>query len=155
MKKYFIRVAKYIVYFYLLFLLLYVLMRVFSVVPPSTTHFFNQRLAVGLLLIGLIYPFLGFKRIVVDMPSGGREVHEKKICEAIEINGFRKESNEGDKITFVAVSKVRHIVAMYEDRITLTFINSTSIAVTGLRKDVARVQLRLNDYMRYVNLENK
>ncbi|GHT69148.1 hypothetical protein FACS189452_09690 [Bacteroidia bacterium] len=155
MKKYFIRVAKYIIYFYLLFLLIYVVMRVFSVVPPSTSHLLNQRLIVGLLLIGLIYPFLGFKRIVVDMPSGGREAHEKKIYEAIEINGFRKVSEEGGKITFVAVSKLRRILAMYEDPITLTFINSTTIAVTGLRKDVARVQLRLNDYMRYVNLENK
>jgi hypothetical protein len=150
MKTYLIRVAKYMLYFYVLFMLIYVLMSVFSVVPPSITHFFNLRLLIALAAVGLIYPFIGFKRIVVDMPSGGRQEHEAKICEAIEINGFRLEKHEGDRITFVAVSPLRRIFAMYEERITLTFLNSTTIAVSGLRKDVAKIQLRINDYTRYV-----
>ena len=152
MKKYLIRVAKYIIYWYLLFVLIFGVMWFFmEETPPSPMHLFNQRLAAALLLLGFVYPFIGFKRAVITLPSGGREQHEQKICEAIEINGFRREAptDAPDKITFVAVSPLRRLLAVYEDRITLTFPNSATIAVSGLRRDVARVRLRINDYIRY------
>jgi hypothetical protein len=149
MKKYLIRVAKYIVYLYVLFMLVYGLMCFFGTVPPGIGHFFNQRLLIAIVLLGFVYPLIGFKRITVDMPPGGRDQHTTKICEAIELCGFRIEKQDGDSIIFVAVSPVRRIIAMYEDSITLTFLNTTTITVSGLRKDVAKVQLRLNDYIRY------
>ncbi|GHT10064.1 hypothetical protein AGMMS4956_00790 [Bacteroidia bacterium] len=153
MKTYLIRVAKYILYFYLLFLLIYGVMYIFSVVPPNLSHVLNQRLGIGLLLVGLCYPFLGFKKITLEIPSGGRGAHEAKICEAVELCGFKVEKREENKIIFVAVSPLRRLLAMYEDRITIEFGNSATLTASGLRKDVAHVRLRINDYFRYAKPE--
>jgi hypothetical protein len=162
MKKYFIRVAKYIVLFYVIAALILGLMWYLGTGLPSPSHLLNQRLLVGVLILGFVWPFVGFKRLVIDLPVGGREAHEQKVCEVIELAGFRRETkqsddadNDGDKITFIAISPVRRLAAMYEERITLHFRNSASIAVSGLRKDVARIGLRIGDYVRYAKQENK
>jgi hypothetical protein len=148
MRTYFIRAAKYMLYLLLIFTLIYVLMRAFDILPPSIIHFMNLRLAVALVLVGLIYPFLGYKRIAIDLPSGGRAAHEAGICEAVERCGFRVERRDENTITFTAISPLRRIMAMYEERITLTFHNSTNVTVEGLRKDIARVRLCIGDYCR-------
>jgi hypothetical protein len=160
MKKYFIRVAKYIVLFYVIAALIFGLMYYFGTALPSLSHLLNQRLLIGVLVLGFVYPFIGFKRLVIDLPVGGREAHEQRICEVIELAGFRRETKQDadatdDKITFIALSPVRRLVAMYEERITLRFPNSATIAVNGLRKDVARIGLQIGDYVRYTKQESK
>jgi hypothetical protein len=150
MKKYFVRAAKYMLQIFLLLVLVLLLIYVFTGSPLNLMHWFNLRLLLAFVLLGLIYPMLGFKRSIIKLPTGGRSAHEGKICEAVELSGFCMERHDGDRITFVAKSALRRLLTMHEDRITITFCDHDTIAVSGLRKDVARIALRIGDYIRYV-----
>jgi hypothetical protein len=152
MKKYFIRAVKYTVYYYVLLLIFLLLMYLLHVMEGDKVlelFICNGRLLTGIVILGLVYPVVGFKRLAMDLPDGGREKHSVKIIEAIELNGFRLERSEGDVTTFVARNSIRRMLNMYEERVTLEFVNSTSIKISGLRRDIGRIQLRINSYVRY------
>ncbi len=142
-KKYIIRAAKYIALFLVLFLLVRMALCIFNV----TFYLYSLQLWVGLVLLGLLYPVVGFNRIVVDLPPDGRETHEQKICDAIVISGYRVEKSGNNVFIFVATNKLHRVCTLYEDRITLQFLNATTISVSGPRKNIAHIQIQINDYL--------
>jgi len=147
LKKYLVRTAKYTALFYALFLLIYAGMCIAHRVQPDTIHLFHPLLLSGILLLGLLTPFVQFSRMVADLPTGGRTVYEQKICEIIAGNGYRPQKTDGNILTFVATSKLCRILALHEARITLQFLNATTISISGQRRYIARIRQQLNDYL--------
>ncbi|MDR0418872.1 MAG: hypothetical protein LBH34_01510 [Prevotellaceae bacterium] len=154
-KRYPIRAAKYVFYFYILLLIIYALMYLMGVTAgsdgtkPLDWHaLFNVRLMIGLSILGLSYPLIGFNTMTIEMPAGD---HDRGIKEAVELCGYKLKSVEEGKMHFVALSMARRVLAMFEEDIWVEFNNGNTIKVSGLRKDVARVRLRINDYLRDLN----
>ncbi|MGL4364711.1 MAG: hypothetical protein ACRCSB_05860 [Bacteroidales bacterium] len=151
-RKYLVRAFKYVIYFHVLCALLYALMLFFgeqSVNWHTLLQFFSLRLISGIVILGLLYPIFGFNRLQISLPDGGWKKHGKDLYEVMALCGFRILQKENEKVIFCATNTMRRILSLYEETIILE-IEDNVLKISGLRKDVARVKLRVNDYLRRV-----
>ncbi len=151
-KKYPIRALKYVIAFYLVGIILYYVMHVvggnsLSTMPDLST-LFTPRLLLGLTLLGVCYPLIGFNSASVALPEGGWEKHGKPLHEAMARCHLRFKRNENGKLVFGAESPVRRVLTVFEDELTLELQGDNTLVITGLRKDVALARLCVNDYVR-------
>ncbi|MGL5913632.1 MAG: hypothetical protein ACRCZB_05650 [Bacteroidales bacterium] len=150
LKLYLIRATKYVAYFYLLCVLLYALVLFFGTQEVSqitVSQLISPRLMIGLTLLGLLYPFFGFNCSQIAIPEGGWDRHGKNLYEVMALCGFRILKKEKNAVVFCATNTFRRLLSLYEESVTLE-ITDNILQVTGMRKDVARIKLRINDYIR-------
>ena len=92
-KRYPIRAVKQVAYFYIFFILLYVVLHVASgeslAVMPDFSTLFTPRLLVGLTLLGVCYPLVGFSTVKEPLPGGEWEVHEQPLREIMSKSGYK------------------------------------------------------------------
>jgi hypothetical protein len=154
-KKYLVRAVKFVMYFYILGLLLYYVMYVVGGNPlsslPDFSTLFTPRLIFGLTLLGVCYPLLGFKSVSIQLPEGGWEKHGKALHEAMSQCRLKFKSSEEGKLIFGAEMPMRRVFTMFEDEVTLEINNGSTLLIKGLRKDVAHVRLRVDDYLRRIS----
>ncbi|MDR1225645.1 MAG: hypothetical protein LBK47_01945 [Prevotellaceae bacterium] len=136
-----------------MFLLLYAFMYLMGIenpagsIKPDWQALFNRRMILGIVLLGLAYPLIGFKLVKLQLPEGGLVAHERGLRDAAQLCGFRFKQESDGSLHFVAENPVRRALSVYEDNVVVTFEDDTNITVTGLRKDVARIELRIKDYV--------
>ena len=151
-KKYPLRAAKFVLYFYFFAFCLFEAVHLFSgkalTTAPDLSALFTPRLLIGLALLGVCYPLLGFSTMSVPLPPGGWEQHGKPLHEAMALCRYRFKRNDNGRLIFCADTPLRRLLTMYEDEITLELKDDTTLTISGLRKDVARMRLRVGDYVR-------
>lgn len=154
-KKYLIRVAKYVMYFDFIAFCLFEAMHLLSgnafTTAPDFSTFFTPRLLVGLAVLALLYPLLGFKSESVQLPEGGWEKHGQPLYEAMSQCRLRFKRNDEGKLVFGAESPMRRMLTVYEDEVTLELKDDNTLTISGLRKDVVHVRLRVGDYLRRIS----
>ncbi len=150
--KYPIRAIKYVAYFYILGIILLYIMHIVNgasfTTLPDFSSLFTPRLLIGLGLLGVCYPLIGFNTISMQLPEGGWEKHGKDLHEAMALCNMRFKRNEDGKMVYGAVAPVRRLLTMFEDEVTLELGSNNELVISGLRKDVAHVRLRVGDYLR-------
>jgi hypothetical protein len=148
--KYIIRVLKYIVYFYAFFVLLYLCMDLFSgemsTLAADLATLTQPRMLIGIGLISLLYPLIGFLSVSEPLPAGENQL--QALCTIMSNYGYKLSRSDGNTHVFRAISPARRLFAAFEDAVTLTFEPSGALTISGLRKDVAKVRLRVKDYVR-------
>ncbi|MDR2937628.1 MAG: hypothetical protein LBU92_01650 [Prevotellaceae bacterium] len=153
-KRYPLRAAKYVLYFYFFALCMLEAMHLFNgnafTTTPDFSTFFTPRLLIGLALLGVCYPLVGFNSVSILLPEGGWEVHGKSLHEAMSLCRFKFVKNENGKLIFCAESPARRALTMFEDKVTLEISSENCLIISGLRKDVALIRLRVNDYLRRI-----
>lgn len=154
-KRYPIRAVKYVVYFYIFFIVLYFFIHLLSGnslgTMPDFSGLFSARLLIGLTLLGVCYPFFGFSTSSVPLPEGGWEKHERDLRELMAVCGYKQVKMQDGAIVFRAISPARRVLTMFEDDIALKIENGNYLSISGLRKDVARIRLKVGDYARRIS----
>ena len=154
-KKYPIRAVKYVLYFYFLAFCLFEAVHLFKgkafTATPDLSTFFTPRLLIGLALLGVCYPLLGFNTVSMPLPEGGWERHGKPLHEAVALCRFKFKKNDDGKLIFRAESPMRRLLTMFEDEVTLELKEDKTLIIKGLRKDVALIRLRVGDYIRSIS----
>lgn len=150
-KRYPIKAVKFILYFYLLFL---ILVSVSYLISRGTVVGYQEyiqismtrRLAMALIGLGLAYPFFGFATRSFFFTSDF-ESFKPVFIDAFALSGFALESQEDNVYRFKAKSRVKRCLSMYEEEIEVR-VKESSIEITGLRRDVGKIMLRLHDFKR-------
>jgi len=154
-KKYPIRAVKYVLYFYFFAFCLLEAVHLFSgkafTSAPDFSMLFTPRLLIGLALLGVCYPLLGFNSVSLPLPEGGWEKHGKPLHEAMALCRFKFKKNNDGKLIFCANSPLRRLLTMFEDEVTLELKDDNILIIKGLRKDVALIRLRVGDYVRRIS----
>jgi hypothetical protein len=115
---------------------------------PDFSTLFTTRLLIGLSLLGVFYPLIGFLSVKEPLPVGGMEKHEQPLREIMSKSGYKLVKSDGDKLIFRAYSPMRRVLTMFEDDITMELKDDGMLAISGLRKEVSRIRLRVGDYVR-------
>jgi hypothetical protein len=115
---------------------------------PDFSTLFAPRLLIGLALLGLCYPFVGFLSVKEPLPKGGLEKHGQPLREVMSKSGYKPVRSERDKLVFRAYSPMRRVLTMFEDDITMSLTDDGALLISGLRKEVSRIRLRVGDYVR-------
>lgn len=155
-KRYPIRAVKQVVYFYIFFILLYAILHAASGKPlatmPDFSTLFAPRLLIGLALLGVCYPLVGFSSVKEPLPEGGLEKHGQPLHEVMSRSGYKPVKRKNGKLVFRAYSPMRRLLTMFEDDITLATADDGALIISGLRKEVARIRLRVKDYVRQADI---
>jgi hypothetical protein len=117
-------------------------------VMPDFSTLFTPNLIIVLTLLGVCYPLVGFSSVKEPLTAGGLEKHEAALREIMSKSGYKPVKHESGNITFRAYSPMRRVLTMFEDDITLTLTDDGLLIISGLRKEVSRIRLRVKDYMR-------
>ena len=154
-KRYPIRAAKYVLCFYFLAFCLLGAAHLYSgnslTAAPDFSTLFTPRLLIGLALLGVCYPLLGFNTVSIPLPEGGWERHGKPLHEAMALCRFKFKKNDNGRLLFCADSPLRRLLTVFEDEVALELNNDNALIIKGLRKDVALIRLRVGDYIRKIS----
>jgi hypothetical protein len=115
---------------------------------PDFSALFTPRLLIGLSLLGVCYPFIGFLSVREPLPAGGMERHGQPLREVMSKSGYKLTKSESAKLVFRASSSARRVLTMFEDDITMELKDDGALLISGLRKEVSRIRLRVGDYVR-------
>lgn len=150
MNRYAIRAAKYVVYLFVLFLLIFAVMSALGGTSLSLSTLVSSDrgwwLAVVLVVFAAAYPFFGFtsKLLTVDAEAKADEVERVMgLC------GYMRTTDRGVQEgvqTYRASSGVKRLALMYEDTITITTQNGVS-TMAGPRKEVVRAAFRMTTFV--------
>ena len=140
-KRYFIRVAKYLVYL-AVYLVLFLV--IFSLISGSEFKYealFRQdtkwQLIGFLLFFSFIYPFFGYITKKVFL-SSTFENDKESIMRIMSENNFVQTSQFDNTLVFRHKSPFIRFLRMYEDQIVIEF-SENPIAMSGQRRDVYRL----------------
>ena len=146
MKKYLIRVAKYIVYFFVLLGIMVLIMEsmkseAFKDFDPGTIRMY---LIIG-VVFSFIYPLIGFGTRAIHLNRSFADDRDKieKIMDAI---GLVKVSEEGFNLTYRYKNGVKKFFMLYEDTVTIDSTDNP-IVVSGPLKEVRRMKLMFEEYL--------
>jgi hypothetical protein len=116
---------------------------------PDFSTLFAPRLLIGVLLLGVCYPLIGFLSVKEFLPRGGLEQHGQALREIMSKSGYKLVKSENGKLIFRAYSPMRRVLTMFEDDITLELAGDDgALRISGLRKEASRIRLRVGDYAR-------
>ncbi|MDR1416609.1 MAG: hypothetical protein LBJ57_04225 [Prevotellaceae bacterium] len=158
-KRYPIRAVKQVAYFYIFFILLYLVLHLVSgkslATLPDFSTLFTPRLLIGLSLLGVCYPLIGFVSVRELLTEGGMEKHEQPLREIMSRSDYKLVKIENAKLIFRAYSPMRRVLTMFEDDITMELMDDGTLLISGLRKEVSRIRLRVGDYVRNAKSEQQ
>lgn len=139
--KYFIRAAKYLIYFAVLFSIIVLIVFYTSSKPEGITVFDLFKAGSGYKILGFfilfsaVYPLLGFSRKQIYVSNFAEK--EKEIIELLQNGNYIIETQTPTTLTFRLRNKFLRLMRMYEDRITIDF-SENPVIIEGFRKDVLR-----------------
>lgn len=139
--KYFIRAAKYLIYFAVLFSIIVLIVFYTSSKPEGITVFDLFKEGSGYKILGFfivfsaVYPLLGFSRKQIYVSNFAEK--EKEIIELLQNGNYIIETQTPTSLTFRLRNKFLRLMRMYEDRITIDF-SENPVIIEGFRKDVLR-----------------
>lgn len=148
MNRYAIRAAKYVIYLFVLFLLIFAVMSALGGTSLSLSTLVSSDrgwwLAVVLVVFAAAYPFFGFTSKVLTVDA------EAKADEVERVMGLCGYMRVGDRTpevhTYRASSGVKRLALMYEDTVTITTQNGLSM-MAGPRKEVVRAAFRMTTFV--------
>ena len=149
MNRYAIRAAKYVVYLFVLFLLIFAVMNALGGTKLSLADLVTSTrgwwLAVVVVVFAAAYPFFGFtsKLLTLDAAAKADEVERVMgLC------GYMRTDDRRDPMhqTYRASSGVKRLALMYEDTITVATQNGLS-TMSGPRKEVVRAAFRTTTFV--------
>ena len=139
-KKYFARVAKYLIYLLIILLLFVTIFSLTSGKDVSFDVLFRHdskcQMAGFLIFFSFVYPFFGFVKKRVYLNSSFENEREKILNILFSAN-FVVIAEDGKKITLRHKSPFIRFMRMFEDEIVIDF-NDNPIILSGLRRDVYR-----------------
>ena len=96
-----------------------------------------------IVLWSLVYPKLGFIRQPLKMDfNAGKEQIQKVFSD----NGFVLVEQKDNEMIFRMSSPLRRTLALWEDRIVVSATDG-GIEMEGMRKEVARIEFRLQPFL--------
>ncbi len=141
--RYLIRSLKYFVWFVVILCITMGIMVALGVVEADPNLMFRDgmksvwQIAGLFLVIAVVYPIAGFRKINAVVPGEYNEVRDK-VVSFMESKGYYLETEEGEIMTFRLRSKVGAFLKMNEDRVT--FVKEPGgFVVEGLRKVTIRL----------------
>ncbi|MEF9949705.1 MAG: hypothetical protein RR752_00835 [Mucinivorans sp.] len=151
MKKYIIRVVKYVAYLAILFVIIFMLMSALGMVKvPFSTVLSTTRgfVALGIvLLFALFYPFFGF---TVKTLTINASMHQEELNNVMSRCGYMPLGGEDQapgELQFRAVSSMKRLMLIYEDQITVSTVDGLS-RISGPRKEVVKIAFRIGTFIR-------
>lgn len=147
MNRYPIRVAKYIVYLSVLFLIIFSFMNaVGGTKVPLDTMFTSSRglwMFVVVFVFALLYPFFGFVKKTLTFDAAQRVEDTERV---MLMCGYKRISGEADALVFRADSSMKRLLLMYEDTITITTVDGLT-TMAGPRKEVVKASFRMTTFV--------
>lgn len=148
MKRYPIRIAKYVIYLAVLFVIIFALMNALNGTQVGLKEMFTNTRSLWLLVVvvvfALLYPFFGFTKKSLTMDAAQRAEDVQKV---MHMCGYiRVDQGENDKMMFRASSGVKRLMLMYEDCITITTTDGLSV-MEGPRKEVVKASFRMTTFV--------
>ena len=147
MNRYFIRVAKAIVQYAVLFTVFFSFMNVIGYSKSSIADVVtSERGYLMLIVVGIfsfIYPFMSFakKTLLFDAQKRVEDVERVMgMC------GYKADSNEGGVMKFRASTTSKKVLLMWEDEITITTVDGISV-MQGPRKEIVKIYFRFGTFV--------
>lgn len=148
MKRYPLRVAKYVIYLAVLFFIIFALMNALNRTEIGLEAMFTNMRSLWLLamvvLFALLYPFFGFTKKSLTVDASQRVEDTQKVmqmCGYMLLDGTNKEC-----MVFRASSGIKRLMLMYEDQITITTVDGLSV-MEGPRKEVVKASYRMTTFV--------
>ncbi|MDR3328788.1 MAG: hypothetical protein LBS63_01600 [Prevotellaceae bacterium] len=110
----------------------------------------SQRLFMALAVCAGMYPFVGFVSVREPLPAGGMARHGQPLVDIMARADYRLAESDGGKLVFRAASPVARAVALFEDEVTMEIGDDGLLRISGTRKRVSRIRLRVGDYVRSI-----
>jgi hypothetical protein len=104
-------------------------------------------LAGMLVLFALLYPTISFDTI--DM-HGDMKEHRDDVVDSFAAYGYALDSENGGVMVFRAKSRLRRLLWQFDDAVTMEQ-HDGHILISGTKKIVPRVQLRLNAFLNNID----
>lgn len=98
----------------------------------------------AIVVLAALYPRFGF---VVRRIEGDVTLHRQQIVNAFKSAGFSLVSEADGRLTFRADGFLHRLMLLFEDRIEVSQ-QGPHILLDGIRRGVARVEYRLDSYIR-------
>jgi hypothetical protein len=103
------------------------------------------------LVFGAIYPFIGFVAIKIYL-NKPLEDNKKALIEQFFKRKYVVENDEKKVLTFRHKNKFNRLTRMNEDMLELDY-STTVLTLSGLRKDVYRFKLMLEEFAQQNNAQ--
>jgi len=150
--KYVIRAGKYLVYFFVLFLVMVTILWLLSPEKSqglSITTLFKEgsipKILIFFACIAAIYPKFAFVQRKIYLNGTFGESRDS-IVEVFEGFGYEVECEGPQAISFRLKSKSMRFSRMWEDRVTIN-VTDNPLVVDGYRRDIDRIVRRINSMM--------
>lgn len=101
-------------------------------------------LSVGVVLLAAAYPRFGFISSRIEGCDIERDA--LRIDNAMVVSGFRLIDESATCRVYRAVGPVQRLLMLFEDRIEVR-ADEGGVVITGLRRQVVRIAIRLKGYM--------
>lgn len=142
------RVVRYLVKMVILLSAIFGLMVVTGTSEVSADQFISDLfdstrgawLLFTLVAVSLAYPKFGYVKRQVRLNMAE---NRDGIVAVFEKSGFSFYSEERGVVIFRATTKLKRVLMMWDDKITIDTAESNFISVDGLRKDVVMIEFRL------------
>lgn len=150
--KYLIRACKYLVYFFVLFLVMVTILWLLSPEKSqglSITALFKEgsipKILAFFACVSALYPKFAFVKRKIYL-NGPFEESRGAIVEVFEAFGYELECEGSQAISFRLAKTSMRVSRMWEDRVTID-ITDNPIIVDGYRRDIDRIVRRINSIM--------
>lgn len=147
--KYFIRSCKYLVYFFVLFVIMVTILWFLSPEKSqglSAVSLFKEgsfpKMLIFFACIAAIYPYFAFVKRKIYL-NGTFEESRDAIVEVIRSFGYEIECEGPQAISFRLPKRSMRFSRMWEDRVTIN-ITDNPIIIEGYRRDLDRIVRRIN-----------
>lgn len=154
MKRYPIRVFKYILYFGILFLAIFGILHLIGYSSMSLSGMIkSQKGWMFAAVIGgfaLLYPFIGFTKRRLTFHAADRVEDVERV---MAMCGFKRIPNQAGSLddnrnmTFRASSLMKRMSMAFEDKIEITTTENEGSYIEGHRSEVVRAYFRLGTYI--------
>ncbi len=147
-KRYLIRAGKYFIRLVVLVTVLFGILIASGYTTWETMKLAMQTdrfymLLAAFVVFPMMYPFFGFVRREV---RGSLRDHRDVVVKLLEVNGYRLTEEEPDGKMVFRAAAAKKIVLFGEDAITVS-PEPGFIVVEGPRRDVVRVEFRMNTFL--------
>lgn len=151
MKQYFERSLRYMLRMIIIIGLIFAVMDMFNLLETGGQGLFKALfysnngliLIVALVVLAAVYPKMAFAKLTMQADI---KEDRKSILEAMKSYGYSPVSQADDKLVFRADKLAKKIASQFDDTVTMTK-EGELLAIEGLKKDVLRIQLRINAFI--------
>lgn len=151
-KKYLLRVLRYLLRMVLLLGLIFALMLLTKTSEVGAAELWAQMmntqkgaiLIIALVGVALMYPKFGYveRAVMLDMVD-----NRDTILEVMRKMGYTIVSEKENKMVFQSSGLLKKIMLMGDDKITMNSYTKGVVVLDGVRKDVVVAEFRMNSFV--------